>query len=561
MFDRHFSHWPEGVSHTLALPNHTIVQALADQVAQRGSAPALTYHGHTLSYAEMWDQIEKLAAYLQQRCGVQKGDRVLLYMQNAPQYVIGFYAILRADAVAIPVNPMSRHAELQHYAHDSGATVMLTGQELLGFATPLLEEDALNAIIATHYGELADPQDDIPLPAPLDQLDPADIQGPGITRWTDAIAAGLTPAEAHATLDDLSVIPYSSGTTGQPKGCVHTHRSLYVVAHGGVVWNPMHNTDISLSVLPFFHVTGMQAAMNAPLITGGHMVIMTRWNRASAAKLIERYRVTRWRSIATMAIDLVNDPDFESYDLSSLQMIGGGGAAMPEAIAKKLKDMTGLDYIEGYGMSETIGATHINPVQAPKRQCLGLPIFDVDCRVLAVGDDHELGPNETGEIVMAAPQVFQGYWRNETATKEAFVDHDGTTFLRTGDLGYYDEDGYFFMVDRVKRMINAAGFKVWPAEVEMLMLKCAGIVEACVIGTTDPRRGETVKAFVVPSKSVPMTAEEIIGWCKGEMSAYKIPREIVFVDSLPKSGSNKILWRQLQDEEREKQRREEKAAG
>jgi len=291
------------------------------------------------------------------------------------------------------------------------------------------------------------------------------------------------------------------------------------------------------------------------------MGIMTRRNRTNAAKLIKRYRITRGRSIATMAIDLVNDPDFESYDLSSLEAIGGGGAAMPEAIAKKLKDMTGLDYIEGYGMSETIGATHINPVQAPKRQCLGLPTFDVDCRVLAVSDDHELGPNETGEIIMSGPQIFLGYWRNETATREAFVDHDGKPFLRTGDLGYYDEDGYFFMVDRVKRMINAAGFKVWPAEVEMLMLKCAGIAEACVIGAKDPRRGETVKAYVVPSKSDPMTAEEIIGWCKGEMSAYKIPREIVFVDSLPKSGSNKVLWRQLQDQEREMQRTEEKATG
>lgn len=562
MFDRHFAHWPEGVPHHLDLPKQTMVRLVADKAAEQGDRPAIIYHGRSISYREFWDQVERMAGYLQQRCGVTKGDRVLLYMQNAPQYVIAYYAILRADAVVIPVNPMSRHAELQHYARDSGATVMLTGQELLPFAIPVVEEGLIKTVIAGHYGELADPDYDIALPDPLGTLDPADIAGPGVTRWSDAIAEGLTPGAMQATLDDLAVIPYSSGTTGQPKGCVHTHRSLLVTAYGGIVWNPMEGNDLSLSVLPFFHVTGMQASMNGPLLSGGTIVIMTRWNRTIAAKLIERYRITRWRSISTMAIDLVNDPDIESYDLSSLEAIGGGGAAMPDAIARKLKDMTGLDYLEGYGMSETIAATHINPQQAPKRQCLGIPVFDVDCRVIAVSDHHELGPNETGEIIVNGPQIFQGYWRNEKATQEAFMQHDGKTFLRTGDLGYYDEDGYFFMVDRVKRMINAAGFKVWPAEVEMLMLKCPDVAEACVIGTTDPRRGETVKAYVVRSaQGANATADQIIDWCRGEMAAYKCPRDIAFTDSLPKSGSGKVLWRELQQQELEMQQNNQKAAG
>ncbi|MDX1781342.1 MAG: long-chain-fatty-acid--CoA ligase [Thalassovita sp.] len=562
MFDRHFAHWPPGVPHHLALPDETLVRSVARTVAQAGDRTAIIYHGHEISYRDFWDQVESLAGYLQQRCGVAKGDRVLLFMQNAPQFITGYYAILRADAVVIPVNPMSRHAELQHYARDSGATVMLAGQELLDRATPLAEEGLLHHIIAAHYGELADPGYDIPLPDPLGDLDPADIGGPGVTRWHDAIAAGLAPGEARATMQDLAVIPYSSGTTGQPKGCMHTHKSLYVTALGGVVWNPMGKDDLSLAVLPFFHVTGMQASMNAPLLTGGRIVIMTRWNRAVAAELIKRYRITRWRSISTMAIDLVNDPDFDRYDLSSLEAIGGGGAAMPDAIAKKLKAMTGLDYIEGYGMSETIAATHINPVQAPKRQCLGIPVFDVDCRVISVTDGTELGPGETGEIIIDGPQVFAGYWGNEKATEETFMIHDGKRFLRTGDLGYYDEDGYFFMVDRVKRMINAAGFKVWPAEVEMLMLKCPAVAEACVIGTTDPRRGESVKAYVVRSAGGADTgAEAIIEWCRGEMAAYKCPRKIAFVDKLPKSGSGKVLWRELQQKENEMQRGAEKVAG
>ena len=552
MFDRHLKVWPKGVPHHFDLPEQTLAQNLINTAARTPDKAAIIYHGHTLTYADLNAQVQALAGYLQKRAGVKRGDRVLLYMQNSPQFIIGYYAILRADAAVIPVNPMSRHAELIHYAKDAGADVMLAGQELLPFATPVIEEGYLKTIIAAHYGELADPACDIPLPDPLGQLDPADIQGPGVVRWADAVAENIAPDAPQATPDDLAVIPYSSGTTGAPKGCVHTHRTVQVTCVGGLVWNPMEGRDISLTVLPLFHVTGMQAAMNAPIYSGGTLVLMTRWNRAAAAELIRRYRVTRWRSISTMAIDLVNDPDINSYDLSSLEAIGGGGAAMPAAIAKKLKDMTGLDYIEGYGMSETMAATHINPTDAPKRQCLGIPVFDVDCRVVDPADDRELGPNETGEILMSGPQVFKGYWNNDQATQEALIQHDGKTFLRTGDLGYYDEDGYFFMVDRVKRMINASGFKIWPAEVESLMHKHPDIAEVCIISTSDPRRGESVKAVIVPRSGATPDAENIISWCKDEMAAYKCPRTVDFVDSLPKSGSGKVLWRELQEQENAK---------
>jgi fatty-acyl-CoA synthase len=551
MFDRHLRVWPEGVPHKIEFPQHTVVQNLINSATRLPDHAAIIYHGHTLSYAQLLMQVEAMAGYLQNELGVQRGDRVLLNMQNSPQAVIGYYAIMRADAAVVPVNPMSHKAELTHYAKNSGATVMLTGQELLPNALPLIDDGLLTAIIAANYAEMSDPDYDIPVPAPIGDLDPAQIAGPGVIRWTDAIAANEAPRPALATADDLAVIPYSSGTTGAPKGCVHTHFTLQVTCHGGLVWNPMADDDVSLSVLPFFHVTGMQSAMNMPISSGGTMVIMTRWNRAIAAKLIERYKVSRWRSISTMAIDLVNDPHFSDYDLSSLVAIGGGGAAMPAAIAKKLKDGTGLDYVEGYGMSETMAATHINPVDAAKRQCLGIPVFDVDSRVIDPTTQKELGPMETGEIIMSAPQVFKGYWNNPKATAEVMLDYDGKTFLRTGDLGYYDEDGYFFMVDRVKRMINASGFKVWPAEVEAMMHKHPDIAEVCIISTADPRRGETVKAVVVPQKSSEkaVTADNIISWCREEMAAYKCPTIIEFTDGLPKSGTGKVLWRSLQEQE------------
>lgn len=551
MTSRHFAHWPDGVPHHLELPAQTLYQNLANSAARHPDHVAIHYHGRTMTYAQLLRQVDALAGYLQHCAGVARGDRVLLYMQNAPQFVISYYAILRADAVVVPVNPMSRHAELAHYAADSGAHVMLAGQELLPFAIPLLDEDCLQTIIAATYAEMADPTCDIPLPNGLAQLDADAIRFPGVVRWRDALAHDLPPDRHLATPDDLAVIPYSSGTTGQPKGCMHSHRTVQVTAIGGVVWNPMAYTDISLSVLPMFHVTGMQAALNGPIYAGGTMVIMTRWDRRTAARLIARYRVTRWRSISTMAIDLVNDPDFDSYDLSSLQAIGGGGAAMPEAIATRLHDLLGLDYTEGYGMSETMAATHINPPQAARRQCLGIPVFDVDCRVISVTDGSELPPNEVGEIVSAGPQVFLGYWRNQQATDEVLFELDGKTFIHTGDLGYYDEDGYFYMVDRVKRMINASGFKIWPAEVEALMHKHPGIAEVCIISAPDPRRGETVKAVVVPKPGSPPSAQQIIDWCHTEMAAYKCPRIVEFAPALPKSGSGKVLWRELQQREHE----------
>jgi fatty-acyl-CoA synthase len=224
---------------------------------------------------------------------------------------------------------------------------------------------------------------------------------------------------------------------------------------------------------------------------------------------------------------------------------------MPDALAARLKALTGLDYIEGYGMSETMAATHINPLHRPKRQCLGLPVFDVDARVINPDTLAELGAGETGEIVVHGPQIMQGYWRNPEATRDAFIALDGRRFLRTGDLGHVDAEGYFFMTDRLKRMINASGYKVWPAEVEALMYHHPAIQEACVIGVRDARRGESVKALVVlrPERRGLVSEQDVIDWAHDHMAAYKSPRTVEFVESLPRSGSGKVMWRELQEQQ------------
>jgi fatty-acyl-CoA synthase len=252
-----------------------------------------------------------------------------------------------------------------------------------------------------------------------------------------------------------------------------------------------------------------------------------------------------------MVIDLLGSPNFDKFNLSSLTSISGGGAAMPQAVAQRLFELYGLRYVEGYGLTETAAPSHSNPTDRPKQQCLGVPYISTDARVIDPETLKEVPQGEQGEIVIHGPEVFEGYWKRPDATADAFIELEGKRFFRSGDLGRIDEEGYFFITDRLKRMINASGFKVWPAEVEALMFRHPAIQEACIISTRDPYRGETVKAVVVlrASHKGQVSEQDIIQWCHENMAVYKAPRLVQFVDALPKSGSGKVMWRALQEAE------------
>ena len=551
MNDRHFAHWPAALSHHLTLPQTNLFHNLEVAAARYPDKPFTIFYDTPLSFSQFKAEAERLAGFLQHDCGVRAGDRVLLDMQNSPQWMLAFHAILRANAVVVPVNPMNRSDELSHYLHDSGAATAFVAQDLLDRLTPLLggPEGLRHLIVATYSDHLVEPTD---LHVPAAVAEPRrDFGGDAITAWRDALHAGREPGPLTAGPDDLCVMPYTSGTAGAPKGCMHTHRSVMSTLVGGVQWFSVTQDTVFLSVLPLFHVTGMTGGMNSPLFAGATVVVLARWDRDSAAQCIARHRVTAWQSISTMMIDFLSNPRLADHDLASLRVTRGGGAAMPAAIALKLKALTGLDYAEGYGMSETMAATHINPVHRSKPQCLGIPVFDVDARIVDPETLAELPTGESGEIVVHAPQVMLGYWKRPEANQQAFVHIDGKRFLRTGDLARIDDDGYFFMVDRLKRMINASGYKVWPAEVEALMYRHPAILEACVIAAHDPRRGETVKALVVlkPGFEGSVDAQDIIDWSHAQMASYKSPRIVEFVDSLPKSGAGKVQWRELQQRE------------
>ena len=543
MFDRHFAHWPPGQPRTLELPRETVYANLAASAARQPERAAIDYYGRRIAYRDLKREVDALAGFLQQRCGVARGDRVLLYLQNSPQFVIGYYAILRADAVVVPVNPMNLTDELTHYVEDSRARVAIVGQDVLA----RIESLGLSRLVVASYADYLPDETDLPLPGFLKGSQ-------GSSAWKDAIHANLAPAPHAAGPDDLAVMPYTSGTTGKPKGCMHTHSSVQATTVPYLNWRGVEDGAVVLCALPMFHVTGMQAGMNSPIHLGATMVILSRWDRDCAAMQIERARVTNWSAITTMMVDFLSNPKLSSYDLSSLRVLGGGGAAMPEALARKLEDVIGLPFVEGYGLSETMAPSHINPPQRPKRQCAGIPFFNTDARVIDVESLSELAPNQVGEIIVHGPQVFRGYWNQPEATAEAFLLHDGKRFFRTGDLGYYDEEGYFFITDRLKRMLNCAGFKVWPAEVEAMLYAHPAIQEACVIGARDAYRGETVKAVIVlkPQAKGAVLAQEIMEWARGKMAAFKVPRIVEFVDELPRTATGKILWRKLQEEENRK---------
>jgi fatty-acyl-CoA synthase len=558
----HQAAWPAGVPRVLDVPDESLWLGLARRAAAEPQSVGLHFLGRDFRWGELLAQAERLAAALQ-RLGVAEGERVLMFMQNCPQYVIAFHAVLRANAVVVPVNPMNKADELGHYVTDAGARVAIAASDIAGGLA--CASDDLGAAGLQHL-IVFDLAEALPVDAhahaaswPRAWADwlltrpPRPVLARGVLHeWSDLQRCAaderwpLGPLRTHGT--DLALLPYTSGTTGLAKGCMHGHASLLHNALSGGPWLDMRPGDVTLVVVPMFHITGLVMAMLATIRLGGRIVLMPRWDRELAARLIAEHRVTHWPNIPTMVIDLLGSPNVAGFDLSSLRYIGGGGAAMPEAVATRLREQYGLEYVEGYGLTETAAPTHCNPRGGARRQCLGIPYIGTRAMVVDPNTRQPLPTGEVGEIVVSGPQVFQGYWRHPEATAQAFFEREGVRWFRTGDLGRVDETGYYVMADRLKRMINASGFKVWPAEVEALMHHHPAVQEVCVIAVRDAYRGESVKAVIVPRDTAWGTVgeDDIIAWCREHMSAYKVPRQVEFVERLPRSATGKLMWRVLQ---------------
>lgn len=548
MSQQHFKYWPRGLPQQITQPRNTLYDNLVDSARRYPDKPAIVFYDRVQSYAQLLDDVDAVAGWLQHHAGVQAGDRVAVFSQNCPQFVAAYYGVMRADAVVVPVNIMSTPDEIEHYLHDSGARVVIAAQEVCTRLVACAARCGIDRLLVITYADAIEGQSDDRIPAWV--LEPRRaLPFAQAVHWRDALACGARPAPMRATADDLCLLPYTSGTTGRPKGCRHTHATLQAAIVGSCLWRGLTSEAVGFSVAPLFHLLGMQSGMNLPIFLGATTVMLARWDREAAAHLIARHRVSMWSALPAMVVDFFAQPGIERYDLSSLALLFGGGAAMPEAVATMLVERYDIVFNEAYGLTETAAFLHCNPLHRNKRQCIGVPTFGVDSRVIDPVTLEDLPAGEVGEIMTSGAQVMLGYWNQPEADAATFVERDGRRYMRTGDLGRVDEDGYFFMTDRLKRMVNVSGYKVWPAEVESMLYGHPAVHEVCVVGVADAVKGEIVKALIVlrPSHVGQVSAADIETWARAHMSAYKVPRLIEFVSELPKSGTGKILWRQLQE--------------
>lgn len=535
--------WPRGLPARLTLPETTLAENLIIAARRYPEKPALIFYGNRTTYRQLLSQAEHVAGFLQQRLGVRPGDRVLLLAQNCPQFVAAYHGIHLAGCLVVVVNVMLTTEELRYQAQAVGATVIVASEDLTPQVNPLIG-NAIEHVIQLRYTDALGDPNASELPSYLvAQHEP--VVSRQIWPWTDVQAQALQPAVPKISPDEGALIAFTSGTTGKPKGCLLTHRAIMASAVGSAIWRECVPESVFLGVAPLFHLLGLQAAVNVPAYLGATTVLMSRWDASLAVRSIAHHGVTHWNAPPTMLVDLLSSPGATKPSLRSLKLINGGGGPLPDAIQTRLRDELGVQLLEGWGMTETAGMATLNPPARAKPQCIGLPTFGVVVRLRDPDTGKDVARGEVGEIVLQATQLLSGYWNDPQGTEDAFVSMDGQRYFRTGDLARQDEEGYYYIVDRLKRMIVVSGYKVWPAEVESLIFQHPAVQEACVFGMAEPRKGEEVWASVVlrPSQRGHVDAKDLLHWCREHMATYKVPRRIVLVEGLPRMGTGKFDWR------------------
>ena len=513
---------------------------------------ALSFYGKDITYRELNSLIDR-AAWGLVDLGVKKGDRVAIHMENCPQFVIAYFAVHRAGGVVVPVNPMFKQAELEHELNDAGAETLIGLDYLYPDVEKARPATGLKNVILTSLKDYLPEKPILPLPPEARE---EKHSFPGTIDFGDLISKSqdLPVCRVADLQKELALLQYTGGTTGIPKGAMISHHTLTCVSVGTMHWYHHREDDVHLGVTPFFHTMGQQQLMCTPLVSGGRVIILSRFVPEVVAQAITHYRITYWVGATTMVIALLSLPSIKQYDFSSFRCLWSGGAPISVELQKKLKELApGAIIGEGYGLSETISqGGAITPLHRYKPGFLGIPQLNhIKIMDLQTGT-REMGPNEEGEITIKGPAVMLGYWNKPEETKQVL--RDG--WLYTGDIGMMDEEGFIRLMGRKRELIKCSGYSVFPAEVEDLLYRHPAIKEATVIGVNDPYRGETPKAFIIlkPDYAGKISEEEILGWCKENMAAYKRPRFLEFRTELPKSAAGKILRRILVEEETRKKK-------
>jgi len=540
-----------GVPHTLRYPDLAVPALLEETAARYPDRAASVFFGATLTYRTLAALVARFAAALG-RLGVRPGDRVALHLPNSPQFLIAYYGALRAGAVVVPFNPLYVEREIEHQLADSGAEVAVTLDLIYPRIAAVRQHTQVREIVVTAINDF--------FPPPLRWLYPLRAwreghrvrvpRAPDLHRLTDLLA---TPAPAPAGPVDpagVAVLLYTGGTTGVPKGAVLTHRNLVCNVTQARAWftQLQPGQDTAIAVIPFFHSYGMTSAMNFAVSSGTRLVLLPRFQVDMVLRAIARYRPKIFPGVPTIYTAVINHPDVARFDLRSIAACISGAAPLPAEVQSRFEAITGGRLCEGYGLTEASPVTHANPILGTRKAgSIGIPLPDTDARIVdAQTGTQTLPPGEVGELVVAGPQVMQGYWRQPEETVRVL--RGG--WLYTGDMAKMDADGYFYVVDRKKEMIITGGLNVFPREVEEALYAHPAVLEAAAVGVPDPYRGEAVKAFIVLKPGAQATAEEIIAHCRTLLAPYKVPRAVEFRAQLPKSLVGKILRRVLVEEER-----------
>jgi long-chain acyl-CoA synthetase len=512
-------------------------------VARAGDKPLIHYFDSTCTLSEVDADSDGLAAALADR-GIGRDDRVALYMQNVPQFMVAVLAVWKLGAIAVPVNPMLKERELAYVIGDSEAKALICLQELWSsVASKVVENSSITVSVTTSpldYLEQATPQ-------PLRSIQR--LETPGAEDLLALIReyAGQRPEPVALSPDSVAALTYTSGTTGDPKAAMNTHGNVVFNTQVFRDWMGLTEQDVCLAVAPLFHITGLIGHAAVGMLVPMPLVLGYRFDPSTMGELAERRRATFTVMAITAYTAMMNDPSARERDLSSLSKVYSCGAPIAPSIVERYEREMGAYIHNTYGLTETTAPSHAVPHgrRAPVDPAtgalsIGVPVFN---NVVRIVDDNgaNVPVGELGEIAIKGPGVIPGYWRKPEATAAALPGGE----LRTGDVGFMDEQGWFYVVDRKKDMINVSGYKVWPREVEDVLLKHPAVREAAVIGIPDEYRGESVKAFISLRPGVESTPEELIAFCKENMAAYKYPRQVEILDELPKTLTGKILRRNL----------------
>ena len=542
--------YPASVPPHVEIPNVLLPELIEASVRRWGDRDAFIYYGARWTYRRFWDESERFAAALA-REGVGAGDRVAIYLPNCPLYPVALFAVLRLGATVVQVNPLYIGQDLTRILKDSQPKALVCLEILYPNVAKARSEYAVPAVFVARLREFYPFPKSLFVNLKLKQahLPTAFPTDPWVRAYRTAVRTpGTVPAWRGDPATTVAVLQYTGGTTGKPKGAMLTHRNLVANIVQDSVWNTTRRPgqDVIVAAIPFFHIYGLTVAIFMGLYEGATVVIQTRPEIRELLHLISKYRPTEFPGVPALYNAFIQQPDLDRFEIRSIRYCLSGSAPLPAEVAKKFEALTGANLIEGYGLSETSPVTHVNPVEGERRAgSIGIPVPDTDQRIVDLETGTRVLPTgEVGELAVRGPQVMLGYYHQPEETN--LVLQDG--WFRTGDVARLDADGYAYIVDRKKDMINVGGLKVYPREVEEVLFQHAGVADVAVVGVPDPELGEVVKAFVVRKPGAMPTVEELQAFVRERIAHYKSPRTIEFRDALPRTAVQKVLRRVLRDE-------------